>query len=71
MSNKLIEDFEEAVRAHEIKGTMVPEHWDAVDQRFQHTKTKLREALSPRDLLDELDRRVRKLEALKGLGLKP
>jgi hypothetical protein len=46
--SKLIDDFEEAVRAHEMMGAMLPEHHATVEIRYRWTKHLLRRALEPR-----------------------
>lgn len=38
---KLINDFEEAVRMHEMKGTFHPEDWEKIEEDFKQTKKKL------------------------------
>jgi hypothetical protein len=46
LHSRLIKDFEEAVRAHELINGLMPEHREAVQQRYLYTKNRLRSALS-------------------------
>jgi hypothetical protein len=44
--SKLIEDFEEAVRAHEMMGAVMPEQHEAIELRYRYTKDRLEKALT-------------------------
>ena len=41
MGYRHIKAFEEAVRAHEMKGAMHPDDWDAIEEQYQKAKTRL------------------------------
>lgn len=46
---QLIEEFEQAVRAHQMRGAQPPEDWDAIDEELKDAKSALiKAALSHR-----------------------
>ena len=46
--------FEEAVRAHEMKGAQMPADWDAIDKEYEASKQALVNKLSYRKLAAEV-----------------
>ena len=44
-ASRCLREFEEAVRAHEMRGAQHPEAQEEIEDRYQRTKTKLKKQL--------------------------